>query len=115
MPMPVPRTPMPTLAALRVTPMVTPGLFMGDAALGERARADLAQRLKVALGAVQVVRVVRGDVPIGVFNCTQRRTPDKAPYTQPALVTAAEIVLKAGGRQYTYYAQSQRLVTCDLP
>ncbi len=119
LPMPVARTPMPTAAGPggqpRVALLATPWPFMSDAAFGDAARADLAGRLKVTPDAVEVVSVVRDQFPIGVFNCTQRRTPDKAPYTQPALVNAVEIVLRAGGRQYTYYAQGQRLTTCDTP
>lgn len=116
-PLPPPRTPLPTLstAAPRVIVVATPSRFMDDAAFGERARADLAGRLKVATDTVEVVSVTRDEVPIGVFNCTARRTPGKVPYTQPALVTAVEIVLRAGGREVTYYAQGQRLVTCDAP
>ncbi|MFN8484424.1 MAG: hypothetical protein U0768_15400 [Anaerolineae bacterium] len=115
--MPAPRTPMPapTGAAPHVVILPTPWQFMDDAAFGERARADLAQRLRLAPDAVEVVSVTRGDVPIGALNCAARRTPDKAPYTQPALVMAVEIVLRAGGREVTYYAQGQRLVTCDAP
>ncbi|MFN8475622.1 MAG: hypothetical protein U0822_25800 [Anaerolineae bacterium] len=117
LPMPVPRTPMPTSegGAPRVVILPTPWRLMDDAAFGAQARADLAKRLKLAPDVIEVVSVTRGDVPIGVFNCAARRTPDKVPYTQPALVTAVEIVLRVGDRQYTYYAQGQRLITCDVP
>jgi hypothetical protein len=77
----------------------------------DRARADLAQRLKVDSSVVQVVSVSREPVAIDALRCGQnaKQTP---PVTLPGLVNATEIVLKAGDQQYTYYVRGGQLIAC---
>jgi hypothetical protein len=75
----------------------------------ERARDDLAQRLKVELEEVEVVTVVTDEYAWDDLLCPSGKEPGRP---IPAFVVGQEIVLSAGGAEYLYRAQGSALVFC---
>jgi hypothetical protein len=75
----------------------------------ERAIADLALRLGVGAGQIEVVRVFADEFPIQNLGCP---LPGSAEPEQPAFVMGSEIVLAVGDRQVIYRARGSALIFC---
>jgi len=78
----------------------------------ESARADLARRLKVDLGQIQVVSVAESEQPLQSSGCQPIGPLDPS---IPAIVIGQEIRLAAGGKTYVYWVQKGRLMLCEGP
>ena len=91
------QSPLATLAAT-VTPSVG------------QAIADLAVRLNISAGAVEVVSTTADEFPASNLGCGQfSKQPDRP---IPALLTGQRIVLAADGYQYVYHAHGAQVVYC---
>lgn len=73
-----------------------------------QAALDLARRLNVPAERVELVSANRTEMPAGSLGCGPTEGVG-----QPALIIGDEIVLRAGGLEYTYRSDGRRLVPCS--
>ena len=77
----------------------------------ERARSDLAARLKTPLDEVLLERIVSDEFPAGNLGCPpEGATP--TPGAMPALVSGWQLTLRVGEATYAYRARASELVYC---
>jgi hypothetical protein len=76
--------------------------------LEARAAVDLAHRLNVPADKVEVVSSQKTEMPVGSLGCGPTEGVG-----QPGLLIGDEIVLRAGGLEYTYRSDGRRLVPCS--
>lgn len=98
-------------AAKGATPM--PPSPSASALLASQARHDLADRLAMPLDQVTVVSITATEMPIGSLGCGETGS-----VTQPGIIIGQEIILSAGGRDYTYRTDGQQIKPCtpaDFP
>jgi len=73
-----------------------------------QARLDLAGRLNMPAEEIEVVSVEQTEMPTGSLGCGET-----GGIQNPGLIIGEEITLRAGGREYTYHSDGQRLVPCS--
>jgi hypothetical protein len=113
--------PVPTASATRALVEVTmmpapsrPATPAGTLAPGAvmqvetQAALDLARRLNVPVERVELISVNRTEMPVGSLGCGPTESVG-----QPALIIGDEIILRAGGQEYTYRSDGRRLVPCS--
>ena len=90
---------------------VRPVSGIGSTDTVDLARADLAQRLGVALETVSVTAVLRQEFSADAFYCrtTKARVARDEP---PAVVVGTVILLDAAGRRYEYHASDEIVIFC---
>ena len=71
---------------------------------------DLAARLNVSAGAVEVMSATADEFPASNLGCGKFSKQPDLPI--PALLTGQRIVLAADGHQYVYYAHGVQVVYC---
>jgi len=74
----------------------------------EAAKADLAQRLNIAADQIEVVKAEAVQWPDGSLGCPK---PGMS-YTQ-AIVPGFQIILSAGGQEYDYHANQEKVFLCE--
>ncbi|MCX6030200.1 MAG: hypothetical protein NT169_13010 [Chloroflexi bacterium] len=91
----------------QVTPAGTPapGAVMQ---VETQAALDLAGRLNVPAERVELISVNRTEMPTGSLGCGPTDGVG-----QPGLIIGDEIILRAGGLEYTYRSDGRRLVPCS--
>ena len=109
-PTPMP-SPTPTATVVREErvefPTPTPCPIKPKAAV-DKAKEDLASRLKVEPEEIEVVSVVQGEFPLPNLGC-----PGEEPLVAPpALVMGYEIVLKVRGKEYRYRSFHNLVIPC---
>ncbi len=75
----------------------------------EKARQDLAARLRLDPAAVQFIQLDLDEFPADTLGCLG---PEVTPRPIPAIVSGQVILLEAGGLRYTYHARREQLVFC---
>jgi hypothetical protein len=75
----------------------------------EKARRDLAARLRLDLESVQFIQLSLDEFPADTLGCLG---PDVTPRPIPAIVSGQVILLEAGGLRYTYHARREQVVFC---
>ena len=93
--------------AVMPTPRPKVGPLTGTT-LEAQARLDLAGRLGVLPAEIKVVSIQKTEMPTGSLGCGG--TGDEA---NPGIIIGDEITLQAGGLEYTYRSDGQRLVPCS--
>jgi len=84
---------------------------IGSTETVELARADLAQRLGVALETISVAAVLRQEFSADAFYC--RTTKARVARDEsPAVVVGTVILLEAAGRRYEYHASDAIVIFC---
>jgi len=76
--------------------------------LEAQARLDLAGRLGVLPAEIKVVSIQKTEMPTGSLGCG-----DPGDEVHPGIIIGDEITLLAGGLEYTYRSDGQRLVPCS--
>lgn len=72
------------------------------------ARADLANRLKVTEGDITLVSAQQTEMPAGSLGCGEAEERENH-----GIILGTEIVLAAGGAEYSYRSDDVRLVPCS--
>ena len=75
----------------------------------EKARQDLAARLRLDPAAVQFIRLNLDEFPADTLGCLDAGV---TPRPIPAIVSGQVIILEAGGIRYTYHARKEQVVFC---
>jgi hypothetical protein len=107
---PGPASPVATPPGL-ASPLASPSSGNEQNPIIQRAIEDLAIRLSIGPGTIQVGQVQADEFPAQGLGCAAE-TPTKTAGDQPAFVTGLSIQLQAGDARYEYRSHGQQLVYC---
>jgi hypothetical protein len=105
---PASQTSRPTPEWTKSPRMTTPEDYAGTI---NKARQDLAARLRLDPAAVQFIQLNLDEFPADTLGCL---FPDATPRPIPAIVSGQVILLEAGGLRYIYHARQEQVVYCGL-